>query len=61
MRGWLNAMATAFVVVGGIAMFLVFEALFYSVVLAVFGAWMAWGVVAVSAALCVWIGFWVME
>lgn len=61
MRGWLNAMATAFVVVGGIAMFLVFEALFYSVVLAVFGAWMAWVVVAVSAALCVWIGFRVME
>ena len=61
MKGWLNAMATAFVVVGGIALFLVFETLFYSVVLAVFGAWMAWIVVAVSAALCVWIAFWVME
>ena len=61
MKGWLKAMATAFVVVSGIALFLVFEALFYSVVLAVFGVWMAWIVVAVSAALCVWIAFWVME
>lgn len=61
MRKWLKTMATAFVVVGGIALFLVFEALFYSVVLAVFGAWMAWVVVAVSAALCVWIGFRVTE
>ena len=60
MRKWLKTMATAFVVVGGIALFLVFEALFYSVVLAVFGAWMAWIVVAVSAALCIWIGFRVM-
>lgn len=61
MKGWLKPMATAFVVVFGIALFLVFEALFYSVVLAVFGVWMAWIIVAVSAALCVWIAFWVME
>ena len=61
MRGWLKAMATAFVVLLCGILFIACEALFYSIVLAVFGVWMAWIVVAVSAALCVWIGFWVME
>lgn len=61
MNGRLKTMATALVLAVCVGAFLACEALFYSIVLAVFGAWMAWIIVAVSAVVCIWLGLWVLR
>lgn len=61
MKAYLKTMATAFIAVMCIFAFVACEVLFYCIVLAVFGAWMAWAAVVVSAVLSVYIGWWVLE